>query len=353
MADFIAKSAADYPQLPAKRRRSTLSRRQAGSQSASIFLPARPLAATLTLMARSGRRRSWRPRGGLQGRRGWPSIAAIIARTDLRPSRRQCVAGRSTIDLATYQVRLEQPVVTRWRRRSRSIIAGPGARGRCWRRCSPSSATRISPVSGIIRRPSISICVTEALKLAFADREATYGDPRFVDVPLNRAARRTTAPASAPASTSPAPSPACPRPASAAGPRQPVLADGAVPPSPDTSYVAVVDPLGQRLFGDAERHLQRHPAHSRPRHLPILRGSQSFTIEGHPSEVAPGKRPRLTPNPALAVFDGEHGDAFGSPGGDVQTQSMLQVLFNLRLRHGPRQRHRGAALRHLQLPEQL
>jgi gamma-glutamyltranspeptidase/glutathione hydrolase len=49
----------------------------------------------------------------------------------------------------------------------------------------------------------------------------------------------------------------------------------------------------------------------------------------NPSEVAPGKRPRLTPNPAIAVLDGGMTMPFGSPGGDVQTQSMLQVLLNL------------------------
>lgn len=43
----------------------------------------------------------------------------------------------------------------------------------------------------------------------------------------------------------------------------------------------------------------------------------------------PGKRPRLTPNPAIAVFDGGMVMPFGSPGGDVQTQSMLPVLLNL------------------------
>ena len=49
----------------------------------------------------------------------------------------------------------------------------------------------------------------------------------------------------------------------------------------------------------------------------------------HPAGVAPGKRPRLTPNPALAIKGRDQFLPFGTPGGDVQSQAMLQVLLNL------------------------
>ena len=62
--------------------------------------------------------------------------------------------------------------------------------------------------------------------------------------------------------------------------------------------------------------------------IPSNRGSQSRPDPRHPAGVAPGKRPRLTPNPALAIKGGEHFMPFGTPGGDVQTQAMLQVLLN-------------------------
>jgi gamma-glutamyltranspeptidase/glutathione hydrolase len=45
--------------------------------------------------------------------------------------------------------------------------------------------------------------------------------------------------------------------------------------------------------------------------------------------VAPGKRPRLTPNPAIAVRDDGSLFTFGCPGGDMQCQAMLQVLLNV------------------------
>jgi gamma-glutamyltranspeptidase/glutathione hydrolase len=45
--------------------------------------------------------------------------------------------------------------------------------------------------------------------------------------------------------------------------------------------------------------------------------------------VAPLKRPRLTPAPALVTRGGEPFMALGTPGGDVQMQAMLQTFFNV------------------------
>ena len=61
---------------------------------------------------------------------------------------------------------------------------------------------------------------------------------------------------------------------------------------------------------------------------PSSRGSQSWAVPGHPSCVAPGKRPRLTPNPAMALTRGRWVMPFGGPGGDLQPQAMLQVFLN-------------------------
>ena len=61
---------------------------------------------------------------------------------------------------------------------------------------------------------------------------------------------------------------------------------------------------------------------------PSARGSQSFAVRGHASEIAPGKRPRLTPNPAMALRRNQFVMPFGAPGGDTQPQGMLQVILN-------------------------
>ena len=65
--------------------------------------------------------------------------------------------------------------------------------------------------------------------------------------------------------------------------------------------------------------------------IPSPRGSQNWGDPDHPSGVAPGKRPRLTPSPAIAIEPGKMKMPFGTPGGDVQTQAMLQVFLNIHL----------------------
>jgi gamma-glutamyltranspeptidase/glutathione hydrolase len=54
-----------------------------------------------------------------------------------------------------------------------------------------------------------------------------------------------------------------------------------------------------------------------------------FTLEpGFASSLAPGRRPRTTLSPSLALRDGEPYLAFGTPGGDQQDQWPLQVFLN-------------------------
>jgi len=57
-----------------------------------------------------------------------------------------------------------------------------------------------------------------------------------------------------------------------------------------------------------------------------------FTLDDdHPNVVAPGKRPYHTLTPLLATRDGELGFTLGTPGGDSQTQSLLQIMNNVML----------------------
>jgi gamma-glutamyltranspeptidase/glutathione hydrolase len=62
---------------------------------------------------------------------------------------------------------------------------------------------------------------------------------------------------------------------------------------------------------------------------PSSRGSQSWADPAHPSCVAPGKRPRLTPMCALGIRADGAPMPIGTPGGDVQAQALLQVLLNM------------------------
>jgi gamma-glutamyltranspeptidase/glutathione hydrolase len=96
----------------------------------------------------------------------------------------------------------------------------------------------------------------------------------------------------------------------------------------DTSYVCVVDARGNAISATPSDVSWESPAIPGLGFVPSSRGSQAFAIPGHPSCPAPGKRPRLTPNPALARRRGKLLMPFGAPGGDLQPQGMLQVFLN-------------------------
>ena len=195
--------------------------------------------------------------------------------------------------------------------------------------------------------------VTETLKLVFADREEFVTDPAFADVPvtemlsdeyiINRLAMID-------------PSQACPDMPSAGKPWSEATKnrgniDAAVvqdnqhlndphdteprdphqlkdPGSADTSYVAVIDDEGNMFSATPSDTSADTVVIPGTGICPSSRGSQSRGTRNSINALAPGKRPRLTPNPALAVKDGKPLMAFGTPGGDVQIQAMAQVFLN-------------------------
>jgi gamma-glutamyltranspeptidase/glutathione hydrolase len=62
--------------------------------------------------------------------------------------------------------------------------------------------------------------------------------------------------------------------------------------------------------------------------FPLGTRAQMFWLEeGLPNSLAPGKRPRTTLSPTLALRDGEAVLAFGTPGGDGQDQWSLQLFL--------------------------
>ena len=56
-----------------------------------------------------------------------------------------------------------------------------------------------------------------------------------------------------------------------------------------------------------------------------------FTLEtGHPNQIAPDKRPYHTLSPTMALYpSGEFAFTLGTPGGDSQTQTILQITHNM------------------------
>ena len=184
--------------------------------------------------------------------------------------------------------------------------------------------------------PSYIHTLIEALKLAFADRHAYYGDPKFVDVPIDAllsdaytAQRRSLINADTAWPDMP---PAGSAEELGIGARATVTAKADkefVEGDPDTSYVCAVDRHGNCFSATPSDGAINGPVIPGTGIAPSSRGMQSWTDPAHPACLAPGKRPRLTPNPSIAMRDGKWIMPFGTPGNDVQPQAMLQVFLNM------------------------
>ena len=180
--------------------------------------------------------------------------------------------------------------------------------------------------------------LTEAIKLAMADRDSYYSDPRYVEVPMDSLLSKAYA-------------------ETRAGMISPDKAWGEMPPAGDwqglglphappvfrpqprnsgvdgaaldTTYLCVVDGKGNVFSATPSDGSYSGGIVPGVGFVVSSRGTQSWTEPDHPCVLAPGKRPRLTPNPALAIQGGERLVPFGTPGGDVQIQAMLQTFLNL------------------------
>jgi gamma-glutamyltranspeptidase/glutathione hydrolase len=172
--------------------------------------------------------------------------------------------------------------------------------------------------------------LAEALKLAFADREAYYGDPAKVEVPLATLISSEYAAERRKLIRPDRAMPDMPPPGDLGREGARFRASRGEPnPEPDTSYVCAADRWGNLFSATPSDGSYGSPVVPGTGLIPSNRGSQSRPDPRHPAGVAPGKRPRLTPNPALAIRGRDQFLPFGTPGGDVQTQAMLQVLLNL------------------------
>lgn len=233
----------------------------------------------------------------------------------------------SMADLAGFRSRIEPAVVRPWRGHQ---VATCGA----W--CQGPALLEAllileqAGISGLAHNsPEYLHKLVESINLAMADRERFFGDPAVVDVPLDHLLSPATIARRA----------ALLRDGEAFG-RMPEADDGPVPHltatraamptvEADTSYVCAVDRWGNAFSATPSDGSWNSPIVPGLGIIPSNRGSQSRPDPAHRSGVAPGKRPRLTPNPAMAMLADGGVMPFGTPGGDVQIQAMLQVLVNV------------------------
>lgn len=175
--------------------------------------------------------------------------------------------------------------------------------------------------------PAYLHTLIEAVKLAFADRDRYYGDPKFSKIPSETllskdyaAERRKQIDADVVSLEH--------QPGTFGGPMN--LESGAEGPAAhDTTCVNVVDRWGN-AFTATPSGAWLPSVIAGDTGIPFSTRLQSFVLTpGHANVLAPGKRPRVTLSPTMVLKDGKLWLVMSTPGGDNQDQAMLQVLLNL------------------------
>ena len=176
----------------------------------------------------------------------------------------------------------------------------------------------------------------ECMKLAYADREFYYGDPEFVEVPLDRllsneyARERVRLVDHAQASLELRPGGQASITARSVVDVDQALAMQAGAAGSDTTKLEVIDDVGNMVSATPSGGWLPSSPIVPGLGFPLGTRGQMFSLgKRHPNALAPGKRPRTTLTPSLATRDGEPFMVFGSPGGDCQDQWALQFLLNV------------------------
>ncbi len=180
--------------------------------------------------------------------------------------------------------------------------------------------------------------LTEAIKLALADRDRYYGDPDFVKIPMKELLSKNYAALRRPlidqqhASLAQQPGDPLNMKAVLANAMQTVGRVSTVPPlerANDTTCVNVIDKDGNLFSATPSGAWLPAVVAGDTGVLMGQRLQSALTDPQSPNVVAPGKRPRITLTPTLVLKHGEPFMVLSTPGGDNQDQALLQVFLNI------------------------
>ncbi len=180
--------------------------------------------------------------------------------------------------------------------------------------------------------------LTEAIKLALADRDRYYGDPDFVKIPMTELLSKNYAALRRPlidqqrASLAQQPGDPLNMKAILASATQTVGLVSTVPPlerANDTTCVNVIDKDGNLFSATPSGAWLPAVVAGDTGVLMGQRLQSALTDPQSPNVIAPGKRPRITLTPTLVLKHGEPFMVLSTPGGDNQDQALLQVFLNI------------------------
>lgn len=169
--------------------------------------------------------------------------------------------------------------------------------------------------------------VTEALKLAMADRDAYYADPEFVDVPMDKLLSDAYTEIRRPlidmekASLEAQPGDV--------ENMKPLKTGGVFRPGVGgTTTCVVADQWGNVVSATPSANVY-HAGGTGTTGVSYGNRLRSLnTTYGHPNCIQPGKRPRITLTPTLVLKDGAPILAISVAGGDLQDQATMNLLLN-------------------------
>ena len=235
-------------------------------------------------------------------------------------------------DLANYRAKIERPVTTNYR--GIDVYKCP-----FWTQ-GPVLIQNLNLLEGFdlkakgFNSAAYIHTVVEAMKLGYADRDAYYGDPDFNSISegllsKDYAAVRRSLIDLEKASGEHIPGDPNHMKARATEDFIRERYRDRNPAHKDTTTVNVIDKAGN-MFSATPSGAWVPAVVVRGTGIQLSERAQQFVLTpGHPNQLAPGKRPRITLTPSLAVKNDQPWLAFSTPCGDAQDQTLLQVFLNV------------------------
>jgi len=231
------------------------------------------------------------------------------------------------VDLATHTTRIEDPISIEYRGFT-VLKCGPWSQGPFM-----LQTLRLLEKTNLRSMKQNSAeyvhVLTEAMKLALADRDAYYADPLFVDVPVAQILSEQYAAVRRPLLDRQKASlelrPGDPRAGKASLGFSPQEYRAPREAARDTTTCVVADHAGNVVVATPSGWGGVMAGETGIRMNSRLRSLNTW--EGHPNCIEPGKRPRITLTPTLVLRDGKPVAGISVAGGDLQDQVSLEVFL--------------------------